>query len=122
MFQRIKRLTTILCLCFIITYSTNAKDKSFYDNKDSQLHFKSTSDSINLPVINWPSHFGVQQTGKINSIFYDNGTFGTGFTSINGPEPLTLTSTGSFETPSFSGIEYLFGGAIWVGAIVGNDT
>ncbi|MCH7948377.1 MAG: hypothetical protein IIC66_11325, partial [candidate division Zixibacteria bacterium] len=78
-------------------------------------------DSVPVHLINWPLHFGVQQTGELDASFDSYGNFGTAFSS--GPYDFLLAPHGpSFVTPPATGIEHLFGGAIWIGGIVGNDT
>ena len=60
--------------------------------------------------------YGLFETGQVNTIFSNTGQFGVGYLDL-WPE-----SVPSFETPPGSNIRYLFGGAIWVGGIVGGDT
>lgn len=68
----------------------------------------------------WPTLWASLATGKINALFGTSGTFGLPFSDYQVEYP--LWSRASFESPPGSGFGYLFGGAIWVGGIVGNDT
>ena len=71
-------------------------------------------DSVSGDPLKWKC--GVLETGKVNASFGCDGTFGRGFNHY--PNCADV----SFETPPFSGVEYLFGGALWVGGIIGQDT
>jgi len=67
------------------------------------------------------AQFGVHFIGQVAMTITNLGVFGTGFVNISdtacagGPCP-------SCEYPWGSGIDYLFGGSYWIGAVVGNDT
>ncbi len=117
----LRRTISFICLMIIISgFSEKAVslDKNSQDDnyKFNSSTYSTSTESIAIPEIQWPLSIGVQRTGKINASFNDQGQFGTGFSDFNS------TPSISFETPSYSGLEYLFGGLIWVGAIVGNDT
>jgi len=63
--------------------------------------------------------FDVHNIGKLAMTISNQGTFGTGFLSspiCDGGE------CPSAEYPINSNIEYLFSGALWIGAVVGRDT
>ncbi|MCH9032622.1 MAG: hypothetical protein IIB00_10245, partial [candidate division Zixibacteria bacterium] len=63
----------------------------------------------------------VHRIGRIGLLVSNQGQFGNGF--FQGIEdPRTGEPAPSCEYPIFSGIEYLFAGSFWVGAIVGRDT
>ena len=82
---------------------------------------KFVPDSVPSHLINWPLYFGVQQTGELDASFDCFGNFGTAFGS--GPyDFIYAPHFPSFVTPPATGIEHLFGGAIWIGGIVGDDT
>ncbi|HQL23208.1 MAG TPA: hypothetical protein PKY95_02200, partial [candidate division Zixibacteria bacterium] len=76
-------------------------------------------DSVCDPGVVWPTAYGVQQTGEINAAFTAAGKFGLRF--FYGPWVDSWPSQG-FETPAYSGVDYLFTGGLWVGGVVGNDT
>ena len=65
---------------------------------------------------------GVHNVGKIGLTVTNIGQIGTGY--IGGMmDPLDPTSVApSCTYPYPGGMSYLFGGSLWVGAIVGNDT
>jgi hypothetical protein len=75
--------------------------------------------SIEDPAIRWPVYVGVQQTGRLNASFDCRGSFGAGF--YGGAVPPGWPRA-SFESPAGSNVKYLWGAAIWVGGIVGEDT
>jgi hypothetical protein len=60
--------------------------------------------------------------GKIVLAINNNGTFGTGFTVGSFADCFTGLAVRSCEYPKGSNVEYLFAGAIWIGAVVGRDT
>ncbi len=62
------------------------------------------------------------RVGRISMALNNNGTFGTGFSVGNGFDAITGQTVPSCEYPKSSGIEYLFAGAFWIGAVVGRDT
>ncbi len=62
----------------------------------------------------WPAHSATHETDEVRATFNDNGTFGAGFG--------TAPSAPSFEAPPGSDVEYLYGGAIWIGGVVAGDT
>jgi len=60
------------------------------------------------------------RVGKIVLGVNNAGTFGTGF--MSGADWFTGQYVPSCEYPKRSNIQYLFAGAIWIGAVVGRDT
>ncbi len=82
--------------------------------------FAVTDTVIDFPV-NWPVYQALQRTGAVDASFNCMGEFGRGLT----PYGYNLASPwppASFISPPSSGIEYLFGGSMWIGGIVGGDT
>ncbi len=120
MFKISIKIITILVAIALLSQVTFARNNISYDerNKFSELEHSLAVDSIDMPVIKFPSHLGILQTGKLNTTFTDEGQFGKYFSAYYDP---TISYT-SFETPAFSGHEYLYGGAIWIGAVVDGDT
>ncbi len=110
----------VLCLCLVRGASISARDlNDRMANKDSiYLHNESAS-LIATDPINWPTFYGVQQTGEITASFSSFGVFGNNY---NRSPRLPIWPPWSFSTPGNSQVEYLYGGAIWFGGIVGNDT
>ena len=62
----------------------------------------------------------VHRVGEIRLSVTNVGAFGNGFQG--GADCLTGEGTVSCEFPKFSGIDYLFAAAFWIGAIKGRDT
>ncbi|MFH1688096.1 MAG: dockerin type I repeat-containing protein [bacterium] len=80
------------------------------------------ADSGDFPdrAIHWdqpgqPTWHGFQQTEQLRASFSCSGIIGN--SGPYGPSPEV-----SFETPAFSETDYMFGGAIWIGGIIGDDT
>jgi hypothetical protein len=68
----------------------------------------------------YPARYAVIQTGAINAMFNSHAQWGSGYDphySLIPQFPYT-----SFELTSGAGVSYLFGGALWVGGVVGSDT
>ncbi len=115
-------LIVVISMFFIATTISNAKDNS-QNEQQKQIENKSTAseDSNEVYGAQFPSHVGYIRTGKINASFNDQAQIGSGFFSSDYdffPSPYNF----SFETPPASHHEYLFGGGIWIGAIVDGDT
>jgi hypothetical protein len=85
-----------------------------------QLKPISMADPAVDSLINWPTYFGVQQTGKIEAAFNCFGQFGIRYSPFLGD--VSEWPDASFVTPAGSGAEYLYGGGIWIGGILGDDT
>ena len=103
-----------------------SRDKSGQDFriKDNSTTYSTNTDSIVDYPVKWPVYIAGQETEKFRTIFDNFGHFGYGFAYFSGIIQFspTFSVDYSFESPPQSTIEYLYGGGIWVGAIVGNDT
>jgi hypothetical protein len=76
---------------------------------------------LNKPLVNTPcQELRVHKVGNILLSVTNYGIFGNQNEAIIDPETNQLAP--SCEYPAGSGIEYLFQGALWVGAIVNEDT
>ncbi|MEW6051045.1 MAG: FlgD immunoglobulin-like domain containing protein [Candidatus Zixiibacteriota bacterium] len=71
-------------------------------------------------AIPWPTFYGVHQTEEINASFDCLGSFGP--VGWGYPYEDYGWPTASFETPPYSGSTYIWGGAFWIGGVVGGDT
>ncbi|MBU0984718.1 MAG: hypothetical protein KKA42_12650 [candidate division Zixibacteria bacterium] len=60
--------------------------------------------------------------GRLVLAVNNNGTFGDGFSSAGNRDCFTGEEVFSCEFPKGSGTTYLWGGAFWIGAVVGRDT
>ncbi len=60
--------------------------------------------------------------GTVGMNVTNSGTFGKGFGQLGSIDPVTGDEKPSLEYPSDSDVEYLFGGALWIGGIIGFDT
>lgn len=68
----------------------------------------------------WPAYYGVSRTDSLATAINCNGQLGTGF-GVSENDQYGYPAP-SFEMPSGSGKEYLFGGALWIGGVVNGDT
>jgi len=64
------------------------------------------------------TYWGIIRTGEIDASFNCDGTFGCNMSYWSD----SLRPTFSFAAPAGSQVDYLFGGAFWIGGIVGDDT
>lgn len=79
---------------------------------------KMTADSTTEPY----TTIGVHNIGEIGLTVTNMGQIGTGYLGGNVIDPRTGLTAPNCEYPLGSNNEYLFGGAFWVGAVVGEDT
>jgi hypothetical protein len=108
-----------LCLLISLSFLVCVVDSyaiALYDNAiEDRLRRHDKATTITIPNF----QFNVHKTGKLSLTITNAGTFGTGSlgsTIVDGEIAL------SCEYPIHSNIEYLFQGALWVGAVVGRDT
>ncbi|MCH7947658.1 MAG: hypothetical protein IIC66_07670, partial [candidate division Zixibacteria bacterium] len=119
----VRNLLTLLLLVSLGTVSIGSARDLNNSGKESLVEQSAQSVTDDIPdhLINWPLYFGVQQTGELDASFDCFGNFGTAFGS--GPyDFIYAPHFPSFVTPPVTGIEHLFGGAIWIGGIVEGDT
>lgn len=70
-----------------------------------------------------PAHcLTAHRIGRIVLGVSNNGTIGNNYASGSSSDCFTGQAVPSCEFPKASGVEYLFGGAFWIGAVVGRDT
>ena len=91
-------------------------------NRDSTVRVT----SFDIPIsrqFNWPTLVGFQRTGKVDASFSCLGDLGYTYYpfALPGEWPWD-PPTPSFATPPDSGADYLFGGSLAIGGIVGEDT
>ncbi|RKX23170.1 MAG: hypothetical protein DRP35_00015 [Candidatus Zixiibacteriota bacterium] len=98
----ISSLSKILLFIFLL-FITGVISTLSDENSDSQIPF--------------PLNYGMQVTGKISTSFDCYGGYG-GVQSTLIPQ----WPSSKFETPSGSQIDYLYGGTIFIGGVVGGDT
>ncbi|MEW5922870.1 MAG: T9SS type A sorting domain-containing protein [Candidatus Zixiibacteriota bacterium] len=79
---------------------------------------KLTADSTTEPYVT----IGVHDVGKIGLTISNKAQIGTGYMGQNILNPVNGLPAPNCEYPLGSGLQYLFAGAFWVGAIVGDDT
>ena len=80
--------------------------------------------AIELHITNRPADHrsAFHNRGEIAFTVSNNGTFGSGFVQSAMVDYFTGEPLPSCEYPKGSGNRYLFAGALWVGAVVGQDT
>ncbi len=110
----------LLAFSVFLISNLSARDlNSWQTFKKSKTQEESHHTALSATIINWPTFFGVQQTDEIIAGFDCFGTFGLNYS----PVPLdSVWPQYSFATPAIQPIEYLYGGAIWIGGILGDDT
>ncbi len=117
-------ITRIIFVAVIVLFGLVIVSQADILTKNDFYKSRSTSilrlaDSVYDPPVDWPVCNGIQRTGVINASFSSQGLFGVGYLQSYNDSPNPLVS---FETQPDSRHEYLYGAAIWVGGIVGNDT
>ncbi|MFZ1685159.1 MAG: T9SS type A sorting domain-containing protein [Candidatus Zixiibacteriota bacterium] len=105
----------------VLQFSAITSVKAAPDCYDSQKKSRAPvpalqEDPTAVPGPYYPTLQASLQTGAINTVFNTFGQIGTSFGRSD------VCSSVQFEMPPGSGVEYLFGGALWVGGIVGTDT
>lgn len=111
--------TTIAGLSMV---SALARDYSVEETPQPGAILPPTMTTSPIPVneVPWPTLYAVHQTGSIDAALDCFGTIGMSPVPRTSPYPFWPTS--SFESPPGSGHQYLWGGGIWIGGIVGQDT
>ena len=113
-------LLLTIVIQFLATVTLLARD---LNGTNSDTNSKKRAQNIGSVTsafpIKWPNFYGVQQTGEIQAVFDCFGNFGNNFGQ--GPINSSLFNF-SFATPIDPPVEYLYGGSIWIGGIVGQDT
>ncbi|MFZ5981182.1 MAG: hypothetical protein ACOYVF_11180, partial [Candidatus Zixiibacteriota bacterium] len=84
-------------------------------NINKELNYTITQGADYDSVVCYPADVGLHITGEVDASFNCYGQFGTGFNYFPGNWP-------SFISPSGSQSQYLFGGTVWIGGIIGSDT
>ncbi len=109
-------LATAAIIFFFVPINTAAR--ALFDAKQQAEQEEVTLQRIAVgrPFIS----ISVHKVGQLSMTVSNKGTFGTGFLS-NPTDPDGGTAP-SAEYPINSSIEYLFAGALWIGAVVGRDT
>ncbi len=109
--------TFIALLVLILLLPLSSTARSLYDasqqKQETQVLTKATA---GIPFITTAVH----RVGQLSMTVSNKGTFGTGF--LDNPTGPDGGRAPSAEYPINSGIEYLFAGALWIGAVVGRDT
>lgn len=115
MFSRKRLLYGVILgiLCLLFTGSVNAR--ALFDFRTPTEGDPSYKPMAGNPNIDYDVH----KIGKIALTITNFGTFGTGYLS----SPIIDGEIApSCQYPVNSDLEYLFSGAIWIGAVVGRDT
>lgn len=116
----------VLILCLAGTVAGRGKvdpgGRTGYNETASNEVTRTDIATITDPLIQWPTYYGVQRTGTLNTTFNCFGQFGRGFAAAAWVNTVPQWPRASFETPPASQKEYLFGGGFWIGAVVDNDT
>ena len=103
---------TLLSLILISSSSFSRTALDFKKSNQNNLN-KSTA---GLPNIQVADH----QVGQLQLTVSNTGTFGNGF--FSGKDPFTGRGVLGGIYPKGSGVQYVFSGAFWIGAVVERDT
>ncbi|MDF1544086.1 MAG: hypothetical protein P1R58_03170 [bacterium] len=109
-------ITISVCLLSALVPSAAIFARTALSVEDAELQSSSSA----LPAICAADH----RVGKMQLTVTNTGTFGNAY--VGGADCFTGQSLASCEYPAGSGVSYLYGGALWVGAVVpvfsGTDT
>lgn len=103
-----KIVLVLLAVLLLVSFNVYAKDSS---NLKSTTSTSVVSEAIT-------SH----KNGNMSLGITNFGTVGTGFSSVGTTDYFDGTEVKSLEFPINTNNMYLFGGGLWVGAVVGRDT
>ena len=108
--------STLLCICLVIlTFNSDALSRT---SSELQREAGPSQTAVNNAYCNT-----FHSIGKIALGVSNDGTFGSQLAvSGSASDCFTGAQLPSCEYPKESGATYLFGGALWVGAILGQDT
>jgi len=112
-------LSFVIIACIFSLVPSTVGARALYQDQAASTPEDGIAPDKAVPVFAPPRMFTVMHSGQIGATVTNYGTFGTGFVSqpVCDGDPCP-----SFESPEESDLEYLFGGAIWIGGIVGGDT
>ena len=121
----IKFVKNILFIVIIISFSLVINAVNSQTEKEKQYYFpKITSENQNQvqdkylpPPPIFPSFGAIPTTSKFKTTIDGRGQLG----ALN-KNPFNGIPNAGFEFPKNSGVSYLWGGALWVGGIIGDDT
>ena len=108
-----KIIAATLLSLILISSSSFSRTALDYKKSDQNSLSKSTAGFPNKQVAD-------HQVGKLQLTVTNTGTFGNGF--FSGTDPFTGRGVLGGIYPKGSGIQYVFAGAFWIGAVVGRDT
>ncbi|MCH9024059.1 MAG: hypothetical protein IH931_01885, partial [candidate division Zixibacteria bacterium] len=111
--------TVALYLCAVVLLLTPILHPRTLYLKNEEGKFKGSSQLAVNPDHCMASH----RIGNMTLAISNNGTFGIPYSNAFSSDCFTGRGIGfGCEVPKNGGVEYLFGGAFWIGAIVGRDT
>ena len=106
--------TVLLCAILCLIFSSQVQSRA---EQDFKLNTSEISLSPDAPAFCIATH----NVGKIALTISNYGVFGTG-SALSNIDCFSGSVAPSCEYPKGSDNEYLFIGAFWIGAVVGNDT
>jgi len=105
-------LLLFVLLFMVVATSTSVSARAYYDGRKVTTHQKILNADPNL-------QYGVHLAGNVGLTITNLGMFGTGYISETDCDGEVCPSC---EYPVNSDLEYLYAGAVWIGAVVGQDT
>ncbi|MEK7775012.1 MAG: hypothetical protein AAB305_03900, partial [Candidatus Zixiibacteriota bacterium] len=101
-------------LVLIGAFATPSLSRMMYEPKD-RIESKGTEDPL-------PYCMAAHRAGKIVLGVTNNGAFGTNYAKASNVDCFTQQQVPSCQYPKFTQVEYLYGAAFWIGAVLGRDT
>ncbi len=103
----------------VAIFSASLSARTLYDREDRKKFDNSARSADGVPADCVVQH----RVGNIALALSNNGTLGTKYAVVAAIDCFTNRSV-SFgcEVPKNTGVEYIYGGAFWIGALVGRDT
>ncbi len=109
---------SVSVLIVLLAFASSASAIDLTGSRQPRAYTISAQQYLESLDLAWPAFHVDLITSEINSKTSGYGQFGRPYNAF-----LPGGTTGrSFESPPGSGKEYLYGGAIWIGGIVGEDT
>ncbi|MCH7878118.1 MAG: hypothetical protein IH914_02250, partial [candidate division Zixibacteria bacterium] len=113
------RALSVVLTAFVISFTFSQSHSAFGRarlDRSELLPQQDLGRAAGAPFIELACH----NVGKFAISVTNQGTFGTGFAGV--AECLDGEPAPSAEYPINSGVDYLFAGAFWIGAVIGRDT
>jgi hypothetical protein len=114
--KKMKRFLSIAVSACVVAglVATQVSSRTLYEPKD-RIEPKGTAEPL-------PFAMAAHRAGKIVLAVTNNGAFGTNYARSANVDLFTQQIVPSCQYPKFAQVEYLYGAAFWIGAVIGRDT